>query len=378
MKKTRVGITGQNGFIGSHLKWTLDLNPDAFEVISFEKSYFQDEAELDTFVGQCDVLVHLAAMNRHESQQVIHDTNIALTQTLIASLERTGATPYVLFSSSTQELADNLYGKSKKACALALENWAKSSGGSFTSLIIPNVYGPFSKPYYNTFIATFCHQLVSGDEPQVNGTSSVDLIYVGEVVASMLELIEANLPAGQVVESKKISSTKTITVGEVFDLLKSYNEMYVGEGRIPALTTRFELNLFNTFRSYMDHGGIYPRHYVKHTDNRGLFVELLRLGGGGQVSYSTTKPGITRGNHFHTRKVERFSVISGKAQIELRRIDQSEKLTFDLDGNDPSYVDMPIWYTHNITNTGDSELLTVFWINEFYDPNDPDTYFVEV
>ena len=138
------------------------------------------------------------------------------------------------------------------------------------------------------------------------------------------------------------------------------------------------MNLFNTFRCYMDQKSRFPVKLERHEDARGVFVETIRLGVGGQVSFSTTVSGVTRGNHYHTRKIERFTVIRGKARIQLRRVGTSEVLNFDLDGNEPAYVDMPVWYTHNITNTGDEELYTQFWINEWYDPEDGDTYFEKV
>lgn len=135
------------------------------------------------------------------------------------------------------------------------------------------------------------------------------------------------------------------------------------------------MNLFNTFRCYIDYSGHFPIKLIQHSDPRGVFVETIRLGIGGQVSFSTTIPGITRGNHYHTRKIERFTVIKGKARIQLRKIGTEEVLNFELDGSEPAYVDMPIWYTHNITNIGKDELYTQFWINEWYDPEDGDTYF---
>ncbi|MNV80963.1 hypothetical protein D3C71_1745980 [compost metagenome] len=144
------------------------------------------------------------------------------------------------------------------------------------------------------------------------------------------------------------------------------------------MKNKFELNLFNTFRCFINLEKHYPVKFIKHTDPRGAFVEVIRLNIGGQVSFSTTVPGITRGNHYHTRKIERFAVIKGKALIQLRRIGSDEVLNFYLDGEEPSYVDMPIWYTHNIKNIGEEELYTNFWINEFFDPKDPDTYFENV
>ena len=156
--------------------------------------------------------------------------------------------------------------------------------------------------------------------------------------------------------------------------MEKYTEQYFIAGIIPELSTLFEINLFNTFRGYIDCEKYFPVKYNQHTDQRGTFVELIRLNIGGQVSFSTTAPGITRGNHFHTRKIERFSVIKGSALIQLRKIGTNEVLNFELDGDDSAYVDMPVWFTHNIKNIGEDELYTVFWINEFFDVNDPDTY----
>src|SRR5690606_27211129 len=167
-------------------------------------------------------------------------------------------------------------------------------------------------------------------------------------------------------------------VSEVLSLLNDYKDKYLDRGEIPVLNTSFKHNLFNTYRSYIDHKNRYPVKFAQHTDPRGAFVEVIRLGIGGQCSFSTTVPDITRGNHYHTRKIERFAVIKGKALIQLRKIDSNEVLDFYLDGAEPAYVDMPIWYTHNIKNIGTEDLYTIFWIDEPFNPQDADTYFLEV
>ena len=372
MKK--VGITGQNGFVGSHLYNTLGLEPEKFERIDFQKDYFENPAQLDEFVKQCDVIVHLAAMNRHPDAEVIYHQNVDLVKKMVASLERTNSKAHLLFSSSSQEERDNLYGKSKKEGRSLLANWAKEKGGKFTGMIIPNVFGPFGKPNYNSFIATFCHKLTHGENPTVDVDSEVSLIYVGELVQEIIDQIKA----GETAELYQVPATTTIKVSAVLEKLESYKKLYFQNGEIPALTSSFDYQLFNTFRSYFDIATHYPVKFTQNIDPRGAFVEVIRLGIGGQCSFSTTVPGITRGNHFHTRKIERFAVIKGKALIQLRKIDSDEVLDFYLDGTDPAYVDMPIWYTHNIKNIGDEELLTIFWINEPYNPDDADTYFVEV
>lgn len=370
----KIGITGQNGFVGNHLYNTLGLFPNDFERVDFDKIFFKNQDQLDAFVKQCDVIVHLAAMNRHESQEVIFETNLDLIEKLVSSLERTQSKPHVLFSSSSQEDRDNLYGKSKKQGREIFINWATLNNAKFSGLIIPNVFGPFGKPNYNSFIATFCHKLTHNETPVIDNDGEVKLIYVGELVQKIIEQIKNDESEAELI----IHHSSTHKVSEVLAKLNSYKQNYFEKGEIPVLESAFDLNLFNTFRSYFDHKNYYPVKFVQHTDPRGAFVEVIRLGIGGQVSFSTTVPGITRGNHYHTRKIERFAVIKGKALIQLRKIGTDEVLDFYLDGNEPAYVDMPIWYTHNIKNIGDEDLYTNFWINEPYNPEDADTYFEEV
>jgi len=370
----KIGITGQNGFVGQHLYNTLGLFPTEFERIDFAKEMFNDTAALDQFTANCDVVVHLAAMNRDPHEHLIYETNIRLTNNLIESLTRTGSQAHVLVSSSTQEERDNLYGKSKREAREALVTWAESTGGKLSGLIIPNVFGAFGKPFYNSFIATFCYQLTHGEQPSIATDGEVKLIYVQELVQVIIDVVRKNEHRPYLL----VEPTASKNVSTVLASLQVFKTAYLDTGEVPVLSDSFELNLFNTYRSYMEHKDIYPRKFQVHTDDRGAFVEIIRMGIGGQSSYSTTVPGITRGNHYHTRKIERFAVIRGKALIQLRKIGTNEVLDFYLEGNEPSYVDMPIWYTHNIKNIGDDELITMFWINEPYNAADPDTYFVEV
>jgi len=370
----RIGITGQEGFVGSHLYNTLGLFPEQFSRVTYDIVFFENDLHLDEFVSQCDVIVHLAAMNRHNDPEVIYNTNIELVQKLITSLERTNSRPHIIFSSSSQEELDNPYGKSKREGRILLENWALLSRSSLTGLIIPNVFGPFGHPYYNSVVATFCHQLAHGETPKIDVDGELKLIYVGELVSEIIKKAEEkkNEPLYQV------THTSIVKVSEILRLLKKYKREYQDKGQIPTINSSFEWNLFNTYRCYMDIKNHFPVKLTEHTDPRGSFVEIIRLGCGGQVSFSTTVPGITRGNHFHTRKIERFAVIKGKALIQLRRVGTEDVLDFILDGDIPAYVDMPIWYTHNIKNIGDEVLYTNFWINEPYNSENADTYFVEV
>ncbi|MBM3453202.1 MAG: SDR family oxidoreductase [Bacteroidetes bacterium] len=371
----KIGITGQAGFVGTHLFNTLGLHPSKFERVEFKDEYFQNVTELQSFVKSCDAIVHLAAMNRHNDPEVIYNTNIGLVKQLIQACKDTQSTPHILFSSSTQEERDNLYGKSKKEGRELLEQWALNNNAQFTGLIIPNVFGPFGHPYYNSVVATFCHQLTHNETPKIEVDGEVKLIYVSELVTYIITRI-TNYELR--ITNRVIPHTSTIKVSELLHKLETYKSNYFEKGEIPNLDTPFDRNLWNTFLCYLDHESFFPYHLKLNTDNRGSFVETVKLNSGGQISFSTTVPSITRGNHFHTRKAERFAVIKGKATIELRRIGTNKVMTFELDGSQPSFVDMPIWYTHNITNVGGEELYTIFWINEHYDANDPDTYFEKV
>jgi UDP-2-acetamido-2,6-beta-L-arabino-hexul-4-ose reductase len=369
-----IGITGQAGFIGTHLFNFFGLKKDEVVRVPFEDKFFEDNLKLEEFVRQCDVIIHLAALNRYNDPQTIYDTNISLVKKLLKALDSTGSKPHILFSSSTQEERDNMFGKSKREGRELLAGWAKEHNTPFTGLVIPNVFGPFGNPYYNSVVATFSHQLTHKEEPKIEIDAQLKLIYIGELV----ELIWKAIKDKDSREEYKIPYTSEKKVTEILELIKLYKTSYMDKGVFSVLNDKFEVNLFNTFRCYMDIPNRFPVKLVMNTDDRGTFVETIKTGLGGQVSFSTTKPGITRGNHFHTRKIERFAVIKGKAIIQLRRIGTDKVLNFDLDGKEPSYVDMPIWYTHNITNVGDEELYTIFWINEFFDPNDPDTFFEKV
>ena len=240
--------------------------------------------------------------------------------------------------------------------------------------MIPNVFGPFGVPFYNSVIATFCHQLTHSQVPKIDVDKSVKLIYVHDLVSIILSCILKRENAGEFL----VPPTMDKKVSDILMQLTLYKDNYLGSGIFPSLDSAFDVALFNTFRSYMDHKTVFPVQLKRNSDQRGDFVETIKSGCGGQVSFSTTRPGITRGNHFHTRKVERFAVIKGTARIQLRRIGTSEVLDFFLSGDKPAYVDMPVWYTHNIKNTGSDELFTLFWINELFNPENPDTFFENI
>jgi len=377
----KVGITGQAGFIGSHLYQTLNLHKESYECVPFLDEYFEDDTKLISFAKQCDAIVHLAAMNRHEDPNVIYETNLALVKKLISACEASQSKPHILFSSSTQEERENQYGKSKKEGRILLEQWATKNKANLSALVIPNVFGPFGRPYYNSVVATFCHQLTHNETPKIEIDAEIKLIYVGHLVNHFIERITGvhkRNQSGNKVETINIAHTAEAKVSTILSVLQHYKKQYLDQGEMPNLDNPFHRELFCTFMTYIDYPTFFPFLLKKNTDERGSFVELIKLNSGGQISFSTTKPGITRGNHYHTRKSERFAVIKGKARIEIRRIGTDKVYSFELDGNSPSFVDMPIWFTHNITNVGDEELYTIFWINEHFNAEDPDTFFEKV
>ena len=369
----RIGITGQAGFIGTYLFNVLKTKSDV-TAIPFEDNYFENQALLVEFVKQCDVIVHLAAVNRCDSQEELYKTNVRLVNQLIQAMQTANVSPHVIFSSSTQEERDNLYGKSKREGREMLYQWAKEHHALFCGLIIPNVYGAFGKPFYNSVVATFCHQLTHGEQPKIEVDGLLKLIYVGELAEQIYQIAVSEKSQKELY----LPYTAEKKVSELLALLQTYKTQYVEQGIIPSISSAFELSLFNTFRSYMEIQTHFPVLLKKNEDERGIFVETIKLHSGGQISFSTTKPNITRGNHYHTRKIERFVVLQGEARIQLRKVGTDNVLNFTLSGENPAYVDMPVWYTHNITNIGETELITQFWINEMFDPNNPDTYFETV
>jgi UDP-2-acetamido-2,6-beta-L-arabino-hexul-4-ose reductase len=379
MEKIKIGITGQAGFVGTHLFNELGLNGDGFEQVPFEDKYFYEPDLIASFVRSCDAIVHLAAVNRHSDENELYRINIDLVNRLIRALEKENVKPHVLFSSSIQENLNNPYGKSKFIGRQLFSEWATRNNASFTAFIIPNVYGPFGLPNYNSFIATFCHKLTHNEIPQIIKDTDVNLIYVSSLCRDIIVTIETVASLNRpIIQELAIQKDIAYKVSSVLNLLKIFKEQYFDLGIIPILKNKNEINLFNTFRSYIDLENFFPFELKKNADDRGIFVETLKSGIGGQVSFSTTKPGITRGNHYHTRKIERFTVIRGKAKIQLRKVGDKKISEYFLDGNVPSHIDMPVWYTHNITNIGTDDLYTQFWTNEWYDETNPDTFFEEV
>ncbi len=348
--------------LGTHIRAYLYGLGD-IEVRAADRQTF-DAGVLPEFVNGCDVILHLAGMNRGEDS-LVAQTNLDLTRQLITALETNSSRAHILFSSSTHIERDTAYGTSKREAAALLSEWAEGSGGRFTNVILPGVFGEGGKPYYNSVVSTFCHQLSTGEVPTPHTDSPIEQIHA-QAVARHFETLFRKGVIGDV----RIQG-QDMTVYSLLDILSGLRDLYA-QHIIPDLREDIRRDLFNTYRSYL-----YPEHYpvalTLHTDPRGSLFEAVKSPNGGQSFISTTYPGITRGNHYHTQKVERFLVIGGEAEIKLRHLFRSEVQTFRVSGERPSYVDIPTLHTHNITNIGDGILTTLFWTHELFDPAQPDT-----
>lgn len=360
----RVGITGIDGLIGWHLRCFLKGCPN-IQVLSGNRATFAANDRLDEFVAGSDAIVHLAGMNRGDEYE-IETTNIALTETLISACERTGRKPHIVFASSVHVTRDTAYARSKLQCAQLIDEWAKRRGAKFTTLVMPHVFGECGKPFHNSVVSTFCYQLAGAQPPRIMQDSTLVLVHAQRVAEDVFDVI-TNGRTGEVV-----IKGFPITVSDVLRKLEHFAQLYLDQ-IVPALGTEIDLALFNTYRSYL-----YPSHYPvaveRKSDERGSLFEAVKSLNGGQCFVSTSKPDITRGNHYHRRKVERFFVLDGKATIRIRKLFSNEISEFMVSGDKPQYIDMPTLHTHNISNTGNSTLTTLFWSHEIFDTAHPDTY----
>ena len=372
----KIAITGYTGFIGKHLVNTLlyknNFNKDNICLVN--KNEFNNSTVLNKKLSDCEIIIHLAGVNRHHDSDFIYSENIRLTELLIENISV--KTKTVLFSSSIQQDFKNSFGKSKLKCTQLFRDWAKSNNINFINLKIPNIFGPFCKPNYNSFVSTFCNKIVKSEKIEQINDNKIDLLYIDDLINKFIECIYN--PIDKTCEIYKFDNTISTNVVVVFKILKNQWNCYTNKNTIPEICSRLERNLFNTLRSFILLENYYPKKLHKHSDQRGFFSEILRTKGKGQFSISTTMKGITRGNHFHSRKIERFIVVEGEALVNLRKVDSDKVLSFKLNGSNLDYIDIPIWYVHNIKNIGRKKLLTLFWINEPYNREDTDTFVEEV
>lgn len=368
-----IAITGGEGFIGSHLFNYFKYVKQYKNVISISKSTFNKKDKLKSILKNASCIIHLAGINRANDDRFIYEENLLICQQIIDCLTEANHYPRFINISSIHENKNSSFGKAKLKIRLDLERFYQNHESKLLSFITPNIFGPFCRPNYNSFVATFCHNIINNESIKIPEDKVVNLLYIDELI----QLIDSSLDSSLF---GKISAFQThrIALSEVEFKLKNFQKLYVEEGIIPKLDTKFNLNLFNTFRSYIPLTD-FPKYQKKHSDDRGYFSEIIKTNGQGQVSISSSLEGIERGNHFHTRKIERFQILKGRAEVQLRKINSSEIITISLTSENLAYLDIPIWYTHNLINKSENEeLLMLFWINEHYNPNNHDTYHLKV
>jgi UDP-2-acetamido-2,6-beta-L-arabino-hexul-4-ose reductase len=367
-----IGITGARGFIGSHLVRQLALDPTS-RVATCLREFFADSEKLREFVGECATIVHLAAMDRGDDSR-IYDTNVALVDRLIDAMSTCDRLPHVIFASSTQRDRSTEYGRSKKAGETHLREWANRTGAPLTILVIPDVFGPGCRPYYNSPVATFCHQLAHDQEPVVIDDQQLALVWINDLVEAIGQIILDRRPG---IREARVAGSAELTVTELLAKLQAMRDGYFEQNTVPNLADRFDANLYTTFMSHIDLDDHCHRPEL-HTDARGQLFEIMRLAGGGQISFSTTKPGVIRGDHFHSRKIEWFCVVRGEAVIRIRRVGDGRVREFRVSGEKPEFISIPALHTHQIENVGSEELLTMSWCNEIFQSGDPDTFHEKV
>lgn len=365
-------VTGSNGFIGKNLLERLSRMEDVI-VSTFSRE--DDIASLESKVQDADFIFHLAGINRPDNPEEFYEGNANLTKQLVEVAKRSAKKPPILMTSSTQVENDNDYGKSKREGETALETYAKETGTVSYIYRLPNVFGKWSRPNYNTVIATWCHNVTRELPIQVNnGSVELSLVYIDDVVNQFVRHLDENGRNGTVYA--EVSPLYIKTLGGIKELLMGFKESRT-ELTIPRVGRGFERALYATYLSFLPTDK-FSYELKGYEDNRGTFYEFVKTLDSGQFSISTTVPGITRGNHYHNTKNEKFLVIKGEASIKHRQIHGDAIIEYKVSDKKMEVVEMIPGYTHDITNTGDSEMVLLLWANETFDRDNPDTYFLKV
>jgi len=360
----KVLLTGAAGFLGWHTEVRLRALTE-HEVVRATRDNW---TQLPQLAADADTIIHVAGVNRGLSDQVRED-NVAIARDVATALRTSGSVQRVVYANSIQAESPSPYGSGKAKAGAILDDAAAAAGSSFVDVRLPNLFGEGGRPDYNSFVATFVHKIVAGEKPAI-ADRLVPLLHVQDAAQTLIEGLTTSLlridPPG--VEA---------SVQDVYDTLVEMKTLY-DTGEIPPLLGPLDVALFNTLRWAM-----FPQHYpialTRHADRRGELVETVKTHGGqGQTFVSTTRPGITRGDHFHLEKIERFVVIKGTARISLRKVSSDEVISFDVCGDEPAVIDMPTMWVHNITNIGDEDVITLFWTHTIFDPNAPDTFWEPV
>jgi UDP-2-acetamido-2,6-beta-L-arabino-hexul-4-ose reductase len=368
----KILITGADGFIGSNLKAKL-MERNDIEILTFTRS--NECLELFEMVKEVDFVFHLAGVNRPQATEDFTTVNRDLTQVLCEAIKVNNKKTPLLFTSSTQAVLSNPYGLSKKSAEDVLFHFAKENNSPVYIYQLPNVFGKWTKPNYNSAVATFCHNIARDLPVQINDPSvEINLVYIDDVVTDFLKKLdehEFNQP--QLCQVNPIYRT---TVGELVSQITAFRDT-----RTNLITedvgTGFSRALYSTYVSYLPKER-FSYELTKHSDPRGTFVEMLKTKSAGQFSYFTAHPGVTRGGHYHHSKTEKFLVINGAARFRFRHIVSHEHYEIVTNGDKPEIVETVPGWTHDITNIGETEMFVMLWANEIFDRNLPDTYACEI
>jgi UDP-2-acetamido-2,6-beta-L-arabino-hexul-4-ose reductase len=372
LQNMKILITGAKGFVGKNLIVTLE-RLENLEIYHFDID--TDPALLDTYTKDCEFVFHLAGVNRPQNVEEFMEGNFGFTSVLLNSLKNNHNTCPILITSSIQADLDNPYGQSKKAGEDLLFSYGQETGAKVLVYRLPNVFGKWCRPNYNSAVATFCHNIAHDLPVKVNDPDVVmNLVYIDDVVEELIRALNGK-------ETREgdfciVPIVHTIKLGEIVELIYSFKNSH-SELSIPNMADAFTKKLNATYLSYLPEDQFsYP--LKMNADNRGSFTEMIRTPERGQVSVNISKPGITKGNHWHHTKNEKFLVVSGRGVIRFRKVGSDKVIEYHVSGEKLEVVDIPTGYTHNIENLGDSDMVTIMWANECFDPEKPDTYFLEV
>lgn len=365
-------ITGSEGFVGKNLRLTLQQHEE-LRVLCFD--VHDDPATLTSLLDQADFVFHLAGVNRPQNPEEFQTGNTGLTEQICDYLAKSGKKVPFVITSSTQASLDNPYGASKRGAEDAVFEYGRTTGAQVNVFRLPNVFGKWCRPNYNSGVATFCHNIANDLPIQVNDPNVVmSLVYIDDVVNTFAALLDGTTDMDG--SFCRVQPVHTAKLGEIVELILSFRESRTSKS-IPDMADPFVKKLYSTYLSYLPEDQFnYP--LKMNVDDRGSFTEFIKTPDRGQVSVNISKPGITKGNHWHHTKNEKFLVVSGRGVIRFRKIGTEEIIEYPVSGDKLEVVDIPTGYTHNISNTGEGDMVTVMWCNEMFDPERPDTFFEPV
>ncbi len=368
----KILVTGAKGFIGKNL--IAELTNIGYGDI-FQVSRDTDWNLLDKYTNECDFVFHLAGVNRPEKEEEFMKGNVYFTFQLLELLKKNKNKAPVLMTSSIQAEQDNPYGKSKKAGEEMIFNYGKQIGSKVYVYRLPNVFGKWSKPNYNTVVATYCYNIARNIDIQINNPDAqLTFCYIDDVIKEFVSILNNQISSEEKIQ--KITKDYHITLGDLAKTIKSFKESR-NDLMVPDMENELTKKLYSTYLSFLPEDN-FSYDLKMNIDQRGSFTEFIKTPDRGQVSINVSKTGITKGNHWHHTKNEKFLVVSGKGQIRFRKLDSEEIIEYNVTGDKLQVVDIPTGYTHSIVNTGETDLVTVMWANELFDQDNPDTYYVEV